>query len=745
MSKTPSHLVRAGLLSLLAVSGAAHADWVIAPEVEAIRPMPDKNQIQPQNPPSFSWSRHKLAPPGYVIEVKAANGTNTFFNATRNWYLPSKAFAAGTYTWRVRPNNSLEWSDPRSFTINASSMKFEVPEDPTLRAVLKLSVRPRQLPKNFVAASAWTDAMKAERSKALQILRSEVDYKITYMKAVKDSDWPLVTSGTVTAATNAQSADIRQRINNTGRQLEASALLHKLTGEAKYLAEALRRGDELAALSPTGPTSYANQDQGTRVISLSLIKAYDLLTTKVDATRKTRWLSVVDVRTSDIFKSLSAANRLDQYPFDSHGGTNLGFLAVISTLAVGDIANASTWFDFSFRAYVNTIYAWSGPEGGFANGTAYGQYTADYALQIWQPLTQSTGVNLFKKPWSLGFLQFFAHFVPPGATSHVFGDEQELKPDFRYMKAYASRFDTPAAAWYAQNISGEEDTLTLLQAPHPLPYKNVTVPVAPPNAALYPSIGWVAMHSNMSDLKRTSVFFKSSPYGAYNHSHGDQNSIIVSSGGRPLLIESGYLDYYGSPLFNDWYRKTKAHNAVTFDNGIGQLTDGNTVNLSRNGKITAFSTTAALDYAEGDATAAYGSAVGAALRKVWYLRNQDAVIVQDKLNSSVARKWEWNVHGAAPIVPAVDGSVSITNLDRSVCVRPLINDAAYTIRYEARTAPAPKPGTFEAHGAFVTPSNTKGEFLLLVEVGCKLPAVSITDGAPSRTSVVGSQGVTVPK
>jgi hypothetical protein len=730
--------------ALFALSGVARADWVVAPEFEAVRPLPDKNQVQPQNPPSFSWSRHKLAVPGYVIEVKAANGSTTTYNATRNWYLPSKALAAGAYTWRVRPSNSTEWSDPRGFSIDASSMKFEVPEDGTLRAVLKLSVRPRQLPKNFVMSTAWTEAMKAERARPLQILRSEVDYKIPTMAAVKDSDWPLVTSGTVTAATNAQSANIRQRINNTGRQLEAAALLHKLTGEQKYLDEALRRGDELAALSPTGPTSYANQDQGTRVISLSLIKAYDLLTTKVDATRKARWLSMVDLRTTDIFKSLSSANRLDQYPFDSHGGTNLGFLAVISTLAVGDIPNASTWFDFSFRSYVNTIYAWSGPEGGFANGTAYGQYTADYALQIWQPLTQSTGVNLFKKPWSLGFLQFFSHFVPPGATTHVFGDEQELKPDFRYMKAYASRFDTPQAAWYAQNISGDEDTLTLLQAPHPLPYKNVAAPVAPPNAALYPSIGWVAMHSNMSDIKRTSVFFKSSPYGAYNHSHGDQNSLVVTSGGRPLLIETGYLDYYGSPLFNDWYRKTKAHNAITFDGGIGQLTDGNTINLSRNGKITAFSTSSAMDYAEGDATPAYGTAVGSAIRKIWYLRNQDAVVVQDKLASGVARKWEWNLHGAAPIVAAADGSISITNMDRSVCVRPLINDAAYAINFETRTAPAPKPGTFESHGAFVTPSSTRGEFLMLVDVGCKKPTVSITEGATSRTIVIGAQSVTVP-
>ncbi|HEY1043350.1 MAG TPA: heparinase II/III family protein, partial [Telluria sp.] len=281
------------------------------------------------------------------------------------------------------------------------------------------------------------------------------------------------------------------------------------------------------------------------------------------------------------------------------------------------------------------------------------------------------------------------------------------------------------------------------QAQYPLPYKTASSLTPPPNAALYPSIGWVAMHSNMQDPNRTSLYFKSSPYGAYNHSHGDQNSIILNSGNRPLLIEAGYMDYYGSPLFHDWYRTTKAHNAVTFDNGIGQMITGNTVNLSRNGKITSFSTSPQLDYVEGDATAAYGGTLTSAVRKVWYLRPLDAAIVQDKVSAPIARAWEWNLHAAAPINKAADGSVSIVNVDRSVCVRPLLNASA--LNYQVRTGPAPKAGMVEVHGAFVAPASKAGEFIMLLDVGCKNPAVTMTETATSRTFTVGGQAVTMPK
>jgi hypothetical protein len=430
---------------------------------------------------------------------------------------------------------------------------------------------------------------------------------------------------------------------------------------------------------------------------------------------------------------------MDQYPYDAHGGNTLGFLALIAALNLGEVPQAQAWFDFSVRTYVHQVYTWSGPEGGYANGTAYGQAAADFSVQIWDPLSQALAVSIYRKPWSDGFLRFMAHFVPPGTPNHVFGDGHEDVPNTYLLKAFASRFDTPAAKWYYQSMTGVEDPLTLLQAPSPLPVNTVTTAAPPPNAAMYPSVGWAAMHSSLADMKRTSLYFKSSPYGSYNHSHGDQNSIVLNSGGKRLLMEAGYYDWYGSPLWTSWYRATKSHNAVTFDNGTGQKTDGNTVNLGRNGKITGFSTSTAMDYVEGDATAAFEGLVSLARRKVWYLRSQDLAVVMDTMTAPVARSFEWNFHAPVTIAPQSDGSATIVNGDRSLCVRSITPGTSLV----KRTGPAPLTG-IEDHAAFTRPAATSAEFLVLLDVGCKKPAVSLTTGSSSRTLTVGSQTITLP-
>lgn len=780
------HCAVLGALSTFATT--SRADWAISANIEAVRPAPDKMQLQPQNPPGFSWSRYPIATSStwYLVIIQPPGTASPIKHVVpRNWLLPTHAFpTAGIYTWKVAPFTrtqamndadaaartkakaagsnlaqieaaaeaavvplaeavAKDWSTVRSFTIDSSATKFEVYDNATLRDNVLRHGRSRMLSPTFQPYLKWSSAMVTERGDQVRRLIETVQSRMT-MAPVKDSDWPLVSSGTMTTALSNQNSDIRNRINRTSHQVEAAALLYRLKqGEAiatAYLNEAIKRGDELAALSPTGPTSYANQDQATRTISLSLSKALDMLWNNLDSTRKATWQSAIARRTTDIYNDLSGSNgRMDQYPYDAHGGNTLGFLALIAALNLGDVPAAQTWFDFAVRTYVHQVYTWSGPEGGYANGTAYGQAAADFSVQIWDPLSQALGVSIYRKPWSDGFLRFMAHFVPPGTPNHVFGDGHEDVPNTYLLKAFASRFNTPAAKWYFNSMAGVEDPLTLLQAPSPLPVNTVTSAVPPPNGAFYPSVGWAAMHSSLADTKRTSLYFKSSPYGSYNHSHGDQNSIVLNSGGKRLLIEAGYYDWYGSPLWSSWYRATKSHNAVTYDNGVGQRIEGNTVNLGRNGKITGFSTTSAMDYVEGDATPAFEGALSLNRRKVWYFRSQDAAVVMDTLTAPVAHAWEWNFHAAVAITVNADGSATIVNGDRSLCVRSITPGTTLV----KRDGPAPRTG-IEEHAAFTRPAALKGEFVILLDVGCKKPAVKLTTGTTSRVLTVGSQTITLP-
>jgi hypothetical protein len=731
------------LVSLCALSLNAHADWAQASDPLIVQPGPANSAIQAQNPPGFTWARHPTGPAAYDVEITPAGGAPILAVVERNWYLPTKALPLGNYTWRVRPSGSNDWSTARSFSLTSRSTLFEVPDNATLRSRITSKARPRALPPSFTLYSTWSTARKGELDPYVSRMTNEIKSQSTALPTLSEARWPITIATPLTAAMASQQTDVRQRINEASRQLEASAAMWRMKRDPIFLTEALRRGDQLASLDPKGPTSYANQDQATRQISVSLIKAVDSLAGDLDAPRKAKWLETVRVRTEEIYRNLAGDNgRLDQYPFDSHGNTSLVFLVLISSLSLGDIPEAQKWFDFSFRAYANAPSPWAGPEGGFANGTAYAEYAAGYLVQLWDPLTQATGVNFYAKPWALGFLDFATQFTPPGSKIHAFGDGSETKPDTRVFHAFGSRMVSPRAAWYVSKLGGTEDTLSLLQAPYPMPVADTKVLSPPSSSAYYPSIGWVSMHSDIGSTARSSLYFKSSPYGSFNHSHGDQNGLLLSVAGQPLLVKAGWYDWYGSPYWSDWYHQTRSQNAVTFDGGKGQLVNGYREQLQRNGKITGFAAQPSYDFAEGDATAAYGGQLTLAKRQVWHLRNAaNAILVRDRLSANVPHTYEFNLH--APVAMTVEnpGSVKIAINGQSVCVRSLNTNASFA-RW---IGPGAKTNVVEDHGAFYLPNDGKSvaEFLVLLDLGCKRPEVKISTAGTVRTVTVAGQSVTL--
>jgi hypothetical protein len=735
-------IVLAVALTSLFCSFSARADWAQSTDPLVVQPAPANGQVQAQNPPGFAWARYATGPASYEIEITPAGGAPIKAVVDRNWYLPTKALPLGNYTWRVRPANSSDWSTPRSFSITSKSTVFEVPDNATLRARISAKPRPRSLPATTTPFSTWNTAKKAELEPYLSRLTNEVKLQMGALPDLSDARWPIAIASPLTAQMASQQTDVRNKINEATRQMEAAALLWRLRREQVYLNEAIKRGDQLASLTPTGPTSYANQDQATRQIALSLIKTIDLLPGDLDAPRRNRWLDIVRIRTTEMFNNLAGDNgRLDQYPFDSHGNTLMIFMALISTLALDDIPEAQKWFDFSFRSYVNTPSPWAGPEGGYANGTAYAEYAAGYMVALWDSITQASGVNMYAKPWSLGFLDFAMMLTPPGAKVHAFGDGSETKPDPRVFRAFAMRMVNPRANWFQSKLTGIEDGMAVLEAPYPMPIAGNTVFSPPSNEAYYPSTGWVAIHSDIANTNRTSFFFKSSPYGSFNHSHGDQNGVLLSVAGQPLLIKAGWYDWYGSPQWTDWYHQTKSQNAVTFDGGKGQLVDGYREQLQRNGKITGWAVNANYDYAEGDATPAYGGQLTMAKRQTWYLKAQDAVLVRDKLSAVVPHTYEFNIHAPVAMTVESPSSVKIAINGQSVCLRDLNGNAPFA----TWTGPAPKAGVTESHGAFYLKNDGKsvGEFLVLMDVGCKRPTVKIAASGTGRAITVGTQTITI--
>lgn len=364
------------LIALSLAAGTSQAaDWVTtrSSSPEIVKPAPEQVLLQVQNPPSFAWPRHASYPAQYIVEILPAGGGNvTSHTVSRNFLLPSSALAPGNYGWRVSPlATPRDWSDTRPFAIDSHSRNFVVPESAELAATVRAHPRPRQLPASFVQASAWDAAMESKRRPFLNRLISEVNLNITAVASVDDGLWTMPNDG-------GQHGRIANAAGAVIRQMEAAALLFRLTQERRYLDEAIVRGDQLAALSPDGPSSYKAQDQVARMIALVLAKGADFLWLDLDVPRRTHWLAMAAQRLTPIYADLSiAGGRLDQSPLDSHGVEALGYLAASSALLLDARPEVQAWFDFAARSYMHIVHVWSGPEGGFANGSAYGQYTTD--------------------------------------------------------------------------------------------------------------------------------------------------------------------------------------------------------------------------------------------------------------------------------------------------------------------------------------------------------------------------------
>ncbi len=154
------------------------------------------------------------------------------------------------------------------------------------------------------------------------------------------------------------------------------------------------------------------------------------------------------------------------------------------------------------------------------------------------------------------------------------------------------------------------------------------------------------MHSDLSYLPRTSVYFKSSPppFGAYGHQSADHNAFVISAGGERLAIESGYYgtyDGYNTNHWQWWVKRTKSKNAITFDGGKGQVAFEHQPNPyqitnARYGSITQQQSTADYDIVTGDATDAYAGALTKAVRSLVYLR-PGTILLYDNLSSGTGR------------------------------------------------------------------------------------------------------------
>jgi len=706
-------------------------DWItsVPMYVSSAQVRPADCATVQQTPPDFSWP-DLSADASYQVTLIYPNGRAKTLTAPQNWINWDEVLLAGAYTWQVQVTNAsgTQQSRSRRFTVDAGAVPFLVPDWATLFNRAATKPHPRALPDPTTG-----QAMIDQRQTGLGLLYSRVDSLLA--APVQPEPAPTLLKSTISAQTQAEC-----------RLALDAALAWLASRKDDYFADALRRALNLASWDPRGATSYANVDEASRLIAGTLTVAYDWLFPRLDATQKNQLLAPILARGVDMYNDVIGSRaRVAIHPYDSHGNVTLTYLAVMTALLAGDIPEAQSGLRDTLPLALNWTSPWGGEDGGFGNGTAYATWTTGDLLVPWYILRWTVGVDLAQKAWMRNYANFLAYSIPPGTPAGVFGDgaEQALTESWAgFGKAYTLFAPSALGRWYAAQLNGEDpSSLQMLLAP-PADSSPAAFPVGTPNSALFPSIGWVAMHSDLSNPARTAVYFKSSFFGSFNHSHADQNSFVVNAGGQPLAIDSGYYDYYNSAHWWQWYKQTRAHNAITFDGGQGQAVFESSGQLGP-GAITGYLRQPDYDIVSGDATAAYGGALTEAKRSMVYLR-PNLVLVYDHLASDIPRQWEWNIHAVNAMSVVSDQKVSIQNNGQSLCVDMLAGPAMQFAQTDLFTADPATPLPRQWHGKFSSTGPLGAtEFIGLLNVGCTPVAASASKSDGVWTVNLGARRVII--
>lgn len=718
------------------------------------------------NPPLFSWpqpsNRDTRTP--WTVTIRSTGTSATEFRrqvASPRLYL-EEGLPAGDYEWaasyRAKGGQTVT-SSKRRFSIAADAIQTVFPNGKKLAARAVAKAHPRARPAGASFRAIGASARSGELAPMYDSIIAVADTALT-------TPIPMPNEGTNVASLakskkqKAASTDLRQTLEQEFRFIEALGFSALLTGDTRYREAGIARTMILAQWSPKGQTSEASFDYANRAIYGGLALALDLY---ADGLTNEQVATIVAPLRSRLAQAIARFGRLDIDPFDSH--VDIIIWAVLESLlnAVGTpgFDDAQTWLANTWDLLLTTANTWGAEEGGFANGVAYAWYRMNNIGQTLAAVRVITGVNLAQHP-SLIHLgdNLVAFTAPRGQHRGAFGDGAEVTSHFsnyafNQFRLYALLTADPVHNWYWQ-----EDNAPYRRGRYFSPWHlmlagaGVTTPTSHPpqqQAWAFGDAGVTAIHSDSSATDRSSVFFRSSEFGSWVHSHADQNAFVFNSRGNDLLISGGYYPYFLSPHHATVTRATRFNNALTFDGGIGQAEEaanmpvtpgkprqsrdarGILLNHGDNGTWAGSTGDATLAYRyRNTASGTWTPLLSSALRSVAYNRAERVLIVYDYALSEQARSWELNFNALNPL-SLTGGTVRVSNAGALGCID--VQAAPHgAFRLERGFPVAPENGGADQYRAIyssVSPS-TRLVAVSVIREDCRNVPVSVSfagDGA----------------
>lgn len=612
-----------------------------------------------QNPPDFTWPMIDEAGIKWDLIICADEELTDIkyskYGLDRHYYNFPETFEPGTYYWAVRYSKNGKtsgWSAARRFRIDPDAYEFTVPEPDKIADSIPVS-HPRIW---FTEDTIDEFRKKADSETGKLIVDNMVSVTESNMLLPLDEE----PAGTVTGENYVTDSDILKSATNASSaatlKAQNAALSYIFTGETKYADYAVKVALSVSDWDVDGMTSFAVQDQAFFEIILRISMVYDWLynymndaqRTKIRTMLKARWDDVKDVSLETIRKN----------PYNSHIWSYLPNVMITCVALMYDEPEIAEYYKQLLPMYIADFVPMSTEDGGWSKGTAYWIFAVNRDKAFIDVLQQGGYLNVYNKAWCQNEYLWAMYMMPAGSFGS-FGDASGWEPPgatyIMGLSKIAVMTNNPVAAWVKNRVGklgynswAYYDAILAAEADD----MEEEAPVSYPRAHMFPDQGTAAMHSDLMDKNRISLYFRSSRYGSYNHMHADQNSFIIEAFGEKLAAKGGYYDSYHSTHDSGFTRKTYAHNSVTIDGGKGQKDD----DMNANGNIDMFVTHPDFDSVTGDGTRAYNGSLDRFLRSIVYVRPDTYIVIDDlKTAKSSGSNFEWWLNAVDGISVHEDG------------------------------------------------------------------------------------------
>lgn len=685
--------------AVLAVAGGGATSAVAAPLVvsnaapsaEGVGYLPPDGATVSINPPPFAWLPEKGAKEYLVQVATAADFKTTVAQAVTPYvlYAHTAALEPGTYYWRYRFHTAAGgksgWSSVRRFAVPADAPRFVRPTREAVAAAV-----PREHPRAYIRPENLADlrASRGRLPKAWAQLSASADEALTAPLMAEPKPW---TNDTWNMP---EWSLYFGQISKAHLQVQALAFAYLVSGDERYGQAAKKWLMHWTTWDPLGPSSVKVNDEITMPIVYAGSRAYSWIRPLLNDDEAARVRAMMRVRVGEMHKHLRRAP-YEQFPLDSHAGRIWHIVGESASIFHDEIPEAPEWLEWAMHIYYGWYPYWGDNEGGWAEGLHYFASYNEHALTWHEQLRGVLGIDSTAKPFYANVGDFPMYAAPPGGAANGFGDFSEQKPSVargRVVAYYAAARGNPHWQWFAEQVSpgGAAGPIGYLRAFRPTPKAEAPAPDSP--LKVFPKAGWAVFNSALTDPDaNVQLQMRSSPYGNVSHSHQDQNGIVVAAFGSPLLVNTGFRDFYGSTFCKVWYWATVAHNAVLVG-GAGQDRGAET-----SARIVAHGAKDGFAWAVGDATPAYVGRASRVRRHLAFVKGETIVVV-DEVQPTTATTVELMFHGRAPF--ATDDAGQRFGLEfgkaalsaRVFAPRPVVfkQTDQYTIPPESERKPTPE-------------------------------------------------------